>query len=333
MNKALLRRALPILLAFFLLWYVLKGVPFAEIGHQFQLANYGWLSLVGLLICLSYVLRAARWQLTLRVMGYEPSLFRSTVALLAGTVASMIVPGAGELTRCGTLQRTDDIPISQAAGSVVAERIMDLLMLALVLLLTVMIEFSRMQSYLAKVTLALPGVYVLTGVGLLVLLVFVGVWQLLIHPTLREHPLIVRMTDVIKGFRKGFMAIRKLSKPGLFITLTLLIQTLSWLVTYVLLLSTSDTANLQLTAALTILAVSSLGGLAVPTQGGIGTYHFLVSRALVLYGMTLTEGVIVATFLHAVQTGFALLLSSLSFLIIPLLITNRQKKQESNLVK
>jgi hypothetical protein len=65
--------------------------------------------------------------------------------------------------------------------------------------------------------------------------------------------------------------------------------------------------------------------LAVPTQGGIGTYHFFVSRALVLYGLPAAEGVSIATFMHAIGFGINLVLSSTSFLIVPILVQHRQQ--------
>ena len=323
MNKAFLQRTVPILLAGFLLWYVIKDVPLQEIGDQFRLANYGWLALVGLLTGLFYVLRAARWQLTLQAIGYQPSLFRATVALLAGSLASMIVPGAGELTRCGSLQRTDGVPISQGIGSVVAERIIDLLMLVLVLFLTITLEFSRAKAYFSSLTLAIPSSLFIVVSGAIVVVLATLVWQVLKHPTLQKHPFVLKFISLLRGFGQGFMAIRQLPNPGLFVTLTLLIQVFAWLSTYVLLLTSDDTHNLPPTAALTILAVSSLGGLAVPTQGGIGTYHFFVSRALILYGFTSEQGAVIATFLHAVGFGFNLILSSASFLLLPILITRR----------
>ncbi|GAB3035865.1 lysylphosphatidylglycerol synthase transmembrane domain-containing protein [Spirosoma pulveris] len=325
MNKALLQRIVPILLAIFLLWYVVKDVPLREIGHQFQLANYGWLSLAGLLTGLFYVLRAARWQLTLQAIGYEPSLFRATVALLAGSLASMIVPGAGELTRCGSLQQTDGIPVSQGLGSVVAERIIDLIMLVLVLLLTILLEFGRAKAYFSNLTLALPGNQVLVAGAILAAIGLVVLWQVLTNKRLRTNPIMVKLKGMVRGFGQGLMSIRQLPNPSLFVVLTLLIQGFAWLFTYLLLLSTDSTHQLPFTAALTILAVSSLGGLAVPTQGGIGTYHFLVSRALVLYGFSTTEGVSLATFMHAVGFGFNLLFSSLSFLIVPVLVPQRKR--------
>lgn len=332
MNKAFLQRAVPILLAGFLLWYVLKDVALQEIGNQFRLAHYGWLSLFGIFIALFYVLRAARWQITLQAIGYHPSLFRATVALLAGSLASMIVPGAGELTRCGSLQRTDGVPISQGIGSVVAERIIDLFMLLLVLLLTILLEFSRAKAYLSSLTVALPGTLALTVVGVLVIAIAIAVWQMLKYPSLKNHPLIMKFMGILTGFGRGFLAIRQLPNPALFITLTLVIQVFAWLSTYVLLLTTNDTRHLPPTAALTILAVSSLGGLAVPTQGGLGTYHFFVSRALILYGFTATQGVVLATYLHAVGFGFNLLLSSVSFLILPILIARKRASQPEHIV-
>ena len=329
MIKPFLRRVLPILLATGLLWYVLKDVPLTQMAGQFQKANYGWLSLVGLLIGLFYIIRAARWQLTLQAMGYAPSLFRTTIALLAGTLAGMIAPGAGELTRCGSLQRTDDVPVSKSLGSVVAERIIDLLMLLLVLLLTFILEFSRMQTYLRDLTPAIPGPYLVITGFVLAVAVAVLSWRILHIVALRQHPFVVKITGLFQGFKQGFMAIGQLPNPSLFVAYTLINQVLAWLANYVLLLAVEDTQNLPLKAALTILAVSSLGGLAVPTQGGIGTYHFLVSRALLLYGFTVTQGAVVATFLHAVGFGINLLLSSVSFLILPLLISRKTQSQRT----
>ena len=75
-----------------------------------------------------------------------------------------------------------------------------------------------------------------------------------------------------------------------------------------------------------MLAVAALGGLAIPTQGGIGTFHFLVSRALVLYGLTTTEGALAATFMHAVSFGINTVFSGISFLIIPILVQQRQER-------
>lgn len=315
-----IKRAAPFLLAVALLFYALKDISFRAIGNQFRQANYALIGAVGLVTVVSYVLRGKRWQQPLLALGYQPTTLRTTVAMQTGVVSSMIVLGSGELTRCATLQRTDGVPLAQGLGSVVAERIIDLLMLVLVLMITVLLEFGRMRRYLSGITLAVPDTYLLiAGAGLLV---GAGVlsWWALRNPAVRQHPFTAKVLNGLAGFRRGFWAIRQLPRPGLFVGLTLLHQGLAWLGTYLLLRSLDSTHHLPPTAALTILAVSSLGGLAIPTQGGIGTYHFLVSRALVLYGFAPAEGAVVATFLHAIGFGINLILSSVSFLILPTLI-------------
>lgn len=338
MIKGVVRQMVPLALAVGLLWYVLSDVPVHELAAQFRQADYRWLSLAGLLITLYHLLRAARWQLTLQALGYTPTLFRTTVALLAGTTASMVIPGAGELTRCGTLQRTDGVPLAQGIGSVVAERVIDLLMLAGLIGLTFLLEFRRVGEYI--LTLLTPVVARLTPhptTGLLPWFILIGalaatgvvIW-LLRQRAVREHRFMVRLLGVGRQIGQGFMSLRRVQKPGLFIALTLLSSILTFLTVYLLFFATSQTSTLPPTAALTILTVSSLGGLAVPTQGGIGTYHFLVSRALVLYGFTLAEGAVTATFLHAVVLGLNLFLSSVSFLIVPFLLRRRAQQPDKS---
>lgn len=335
MITRVVRQVLPIGLAIGLLWYVLKDVPLTELADQFRRADYRWLALVGLLVGAYHLTRAARWQLTLQALGYRPSLFRTTVALLAGTMASLIVPGAGELTRCGTLQRTDGVPMAQGLGSVVAERVIDLFTLAGLVGLTLLLEFDRVGQYMANLLAPVRAWFTSgsqSGLWLSIALlgggIAVGLYWLAKQQAVRQHRLSIRLLGIGRGIGEGFMGLRQLRQPGLFVALTLLTEVLLFLITYVLFFASAQTNALPPVAALTILTISSIGGLAVPTQGGLGTYHFLVSRVLMLYGMNETDGVVVATFLHAVQVGFSLLLSSLSFLIVPILIRQRSGQVE-----
>ncbi len=333
MKNTLIRQVLPIGLAIALLWYVLKDVPLTELTGQFRRADYRWLVLVGLTVVLYHLTRAVRWQFTLQALGYRPSLFRTTVALLAGTMASMVVPGAGELTRCGTIQRTDGVPMAQGIGSVVAERVIDLLLLVGLIGLTLLLEFSRVGQYIGSLLAPFQARIASVGAGWLTGSVLVGVlmvagllYWLAQQRAIRQHRFVVRLVGIGRDVGRGFAGIRKLRQPVLFVALAVLTEVLLFLMTYVLFFAAPQTSGLPPSAALTILTVSSLGGLVVPTQGGLGTYHFLVSRVLMLYGLNETDSILVATFLHAVQVGFSLLLSSLSFLIVPVLIRQRSHR-------
>ncbi|OIN56358.1 lysylphosphatidylglycerol synthase transmembrane domain-containing protein [Arsenicibacter rosenii] len=324
MNK-LFKRSVPLLLAVTLLVYALKDIEFSDFVSQFNKANYTYIVLVGIIIAVSYYMRGWRWQQPLLALGYTPTAFRATVAMQSGSVASMIVIGSGEVTRCLTLQRTDGVPFSQGVGSVVAERVVDLFMLVLILSLAFLLELARMQAYLAELTLKLPSA-LLIGLGLAGVLSLLVIWFVIRLPAVQNHTFMKKIIRFANGLWQGFSAIKNLPNPGLFVTLTVALQGMTWLATYLVLLSLDITSHLPPSAALTILAVSSIGGLAVPTQGGIGTFHFFVSRALVLYGLSTAEGAVVATFMHAIGFAINLVLSSISFLIIPVLIQRRNKE-------
>lgn len=325
--RSFFRQAAPLLLAVALLVYALKDVPVTSLIQQCRQANYGWITLSALFIGLSHGVRGKRWQQTLLALGYAPTAFRATVALLSGSIASMIIPASGELTRCATLQRTDGVPVAQGIGSVVAERVVDMLMLALTILLAFALEFKRMKHYVADLNfISFDTGWWLIGGGLLSVAL-----SIYLAKRISKHPVLGQLSLVQKGIRAGqgiwlgLQSVLHLPNAGLFIALTVGYQLLTLLATYTTLLSVGATYSLPPTAALTILAVASLGGLAVPTQGGIGTFHFLVSRVLVLYGLTTAEGAIVATFMHTVGLGVTLLLGSASFLIVPLLIKQREQ--------
>lgn len=321
MNR-FLKRAVPLLLAVALLFYALKDIAFNDIVRQFQEANYGFIALSAALVLLNYGLRGLRWQQPLLAMGYSPTAFRATIAIMTGMVASMIVLGSGELTRCVALQRTDGVPLSRGIGSVVAERALDLLMLGLILMLTLVIEFERVLVFGRGIAPSVSGpvlLIVLAGGGMIGLVVVLLTRRL----KFKRHPSWQRLVNFGQGIGQGMLSIRQLPRPGLFIVLTIALQAVAWLSVYVMLLSLEITRLLPPSAALSIVAAASIGGLAVPTQAGVGTYHFVVSRVLALYGLTVAEGVAIATFQHTVGFGIGLLLSSLSFLVMPGLISGR----------
>lgn len=313
-----LKRFLPLGLGILLLIYALRNVSFGAIGQQFQLADYRWILLTGLLTAITFLVRGMRSRQPLLALGYKPTTFRVTIALLAGTMAGMIVPGSGELTRCATLQRTDGVSFSQAVGAVLAERVLDFFVLLGVVSLTFVLEFARLQRYFGGYALRLPsttGWWLLTG-GLLTAGLLLWSVRLIDfnHPRW-QHPVAQRVINFSRGLRTGLLSLRKLPQPGLFIILTVLNQAMAWLMTYSLMMALPTTRALPLLSVLTIETVALLGGVLVPTQGGIGTYHLLVGRVLMLYGLPVTQATVLATFLHAIGFFLNLVISGIGFLV------------------
>jgi uncharacterized membrane protein YbhN (UPF0104 family) len=320
--KNILKYALFLALAGGLMWYVFKDLPIAELLDTFRQADYQWVILSAGMTLVASWSRAYRWRLLMEPLGYRPSLFNATLAVCMGYFANYIVPRMGEVTRCGALQRTDGVPFEKSFGTVVAERVFDVVTLLVLIALNFALEFDRLRDFFfdffgSKVSGGNGGSNVLlltlaaTALAGLALAVFL---YNRFGERIRQHRLVQKLTQFVSGLVDGLLSIRKLRSPGLFVFHTVLIWTMYYLMAYVLFFSIPETANLGLLAGLTVLVLGSIG-MAAPTQGGIGAYHVLVGNVVVLYGLTQKAGITLATFIHGSQMLAVLFFGSLAFLI------------------
>src|SRR5690606_3891487 len=92
-----------------LLWFVLKGIDLRILWETIQNADYKWVFLSAILALTAHWSRAYRWKLMIQPMGYNPSGFRSTVAVLIGYVTNLVLPRAGEFARSASLQDLEKV--------------------------------------------------------------------------------------------------------------------------------------------------------------------------------------------------------------------------------
>jgi hypothetical protein len=227
------------------------------------------------------------------------------------------------LLRCTLVQRSDNIPITESVGSIITERLVDLLAMAVFLTLTILLESGRLLAYVrqymqppAWLTEMTNGQWlgVMAAGGLSVLLSIWGLQRLAKQAAVRQVASRLRLRERIDGFQRGLLSIKRVSSPTLYWMTTIFIHSLSLLVLTALFKALPVTESLPNSAALTIFALTSLGSLTIPTQASIGSYHFLASRGLVAYGLPILTGTIWATFSHAVITLVNLFFSALGFL-------------------
>ncbi|CCH03455.1 hypothetical protein FAES_5456 [Fibrella aestuarina BUZ 2] len=321
MNKTL-KQVLAVALALGLLIYALRGMPLTSLLDQLRQAAPAWIALTTLTMGLQTVLRALRWRMLLQGLGHQPSTGRALSAMLAGSASGLVIPGSGELLRCTLLQRSDNVPITESVGSIITERLVDLLATAVFLTVTLLLESGRLLAY-AQTYLQLPtwlsalsaGQWVGVGVAGLMLaaVTYLGLRYLLdrgLGARLNDR---LRLRERFEGFRRGLLSIRRVDNPALYWMITGTIHALSLVVLASLFRALPITAKLPLSASLTTFALTSMGSLTIPTQANIGSYHFLASRGLLAYGVPLLTGTIWATFSHAVITLVNLLFSALGF--------------------
>lgn len=308
-----------------LLWYVFKDIDLGAMLEAFRRADYTWIIVSGLLTIVAHWSRAYRWSLLMEpVIGRRPGILDTTLSVFTGYFANFIIPRMGEVTRCGSLNRLEGVPVNVSLGTVVAERVFDVLMLLLLIGATFVLEFNRLSGFFIDFfTSKFNGGDPAAGPSPLVVLAGVALGGMLLawvlyrrfKDVLLQKPFFQKGRQFVAGLVDGLLSVRKLRNPGLFVFHTLLIWTMYYFMSYVLFFSLPQTAGLGLLAGLTILVMGGIG-MAAPVQGGIGPFHLLVGNALALYGLTQQDGIVLATFMHAVQMLVTLVLGGLSFLIV-----------------
>jgi uncharacterized membrane protein YbhN (UPF0104 family) len=317
MLKAFFKYSISTLLAIGLLYWAFSksDLHWADIYKTAQTANYQWIIISIVIALISHLLRALRWEQLLGAMEYQPGTTRTLSAVMIGYFANFIVPRMGEVSRCGSLQKTANIPFEKSFGTVITERIVDVLGLAVLVGHTFIVEWQPIQQFIFP-NFKLPPTILLAGIGAGGIAFLGFLWirreQLL---NLWEHFVETnKVGKLLQGWFVGILSIKEVRNPSKFIIYSLLIWIAYFANTYTLLLAFPISSSLSLSAGLTVLVMGTFG-MATPTQGGIGAYHSLVASALSFYLIPLKEATILATFFHGTQMATILLFGGLSFII------------------
>jgi glycosyltransferase 2 family protein len=291
-------------------------------NHLFQSlasANYFWVILSCVFALIALISRAARWNILIETSGYNPDIKHSFYALNIGYVSNMAFPRLGEITRCGSLNKTQNIPMDLLVGTVILERIIDLVCLLLLVAIVFFAKFEMFgnffinevfQPLIKKFNFPVEFWYVLLGI---IFLSFSLIF--FFRKKLMKIKIIALIWKFIKGATEGFISVFKMKKSALFLVHTIIIWIMYFLMTYVVFFALETTNSLGPIDGLFIMIVGGLG-MSAPVQGGFGTFHWMVSLGLMLFGIPKDDGLIFATLVHETQALFLLILGGLSFLMI-----------------
>lgn len=318
-----------------LLWLVFKDLNLKELFSRLAYVKYSWIVLSLIFSLISHLLRAYRWKLMLEPIGYHPRTSSAFWALMGGYLANLAFPRLGEVTRCALLKRTEGIAFPASFGSVIMERIIDILMLLAIIILALALQFGRISTFFTDLVFGKNQSAASSSkpVWIFIIMISLAIIMLIIWSLwgrIRNTGLYRKIRPLIGEMINGILSIKKVKNKPLFFTLTVLIWILYYLMSYVVVFSIKETSGLSPLAGLVILVAGGLG-MSAPVQGGIGTYHAFVSSVLILYGITYKDGVLFATLLHTSQFIFMLIVGSISLLIS--IVLGRNKTRDERIAK
>ena len=314
------------------MYYVFRDWNFSELLGRFGEVNYAWVALSFVLSVLSHVLRAYRWNLLLSPLGYQNlSTYRTFKAVMIGYLANLVAPRLGEITRCGVMKREDNVNMSASIGTVVAERIFDLIILVMLIFIGLVLEFDKLSNFFIDFFTARSGNLEVssTTLNLLIIFGFILVILLIVLWWFRERvkrkPFYYKIRSFIREMMDGFTSVLRLENKAGFWFSTIMVWVLYFVMAYVLFFSIESTSHLGIVAGLSVLIMGGIG-MSAPVQGGFGVYHILVGSILLTYGIAEKDGYFFATLVHTSQTLLVMLVGGLSLV----LTLPTRKKEDSN---
>lgn len=306
--KKILKIILPILLGVFLIWYSLSKVSFSELLVYFKKADYFWIVLGMFFGLLSHLSRAYRWRFQLEPMGYHIKLPNSIMAVFSAYLINYTVPRAGEVARASILTTYEGVPFEKGFGTIVSERVADLIAMSGIILVTLFLQFDFISSFLIE---SFHPKVIFTGVAALVLLFLF----FLFYVKKSTSKIAVKIKTFFLGLTEGVLSIFKMKKKWPFVFHTLFIWAMYVLMFYVTTFSVSELDGIPFGAVL-IGFISASFSIAA-TNGGIGSYPIAVYAAFNIFNIPEDPSIAFGWIVWTSQTLLLMMLGGISLLFLP----------------
>ena len=270
----------------------------------------------------SHLIRAIRWKMLLYPAGYTSKLSYSFLSLMVGYLVNLVIPRGGEVSRCYNLYKLEKTPVEISFGTVVLERIVDVICLLILVVISFFIESEKLFAFMDTLPIGSGEssrftTLIYVGIGLIVLgLIFLWIVK-------KNKRLNAFFQKTWMGFREGLLSVFRLKNKGLFIFYSLLIWAMYFVMSYFVIMAFPETDHLGFSAVMSLFAIGSIA-MAAPLPGGTGSYHVLVPQGLVfLYAVPQADAVAFTFIFHGWQTAILIVGGAISLVITSILVKKK----------
>ncbi len=308
-RNIIINTLLSLALGLFLLYIVFNNIDLNLFLDRLDNLDYSWIYLSMFISIFEHIVRGYRWNLLMQTKKTNLSTYITTHILIVSYFFALFIPRFNDFVRCYLISKTNKVKISSSLGTVVSERIFDLISLLIISLLFFVIEFDLFVNFFST--------YILTNISfdlyylLLVFIVLTIIISFLFYLNKNSNLFSSKFSE----FKSGVFSITKIYKNKKFLFSTLILWIIYFLMGYVIFFSLDETSSLGINSGIAVLVAGSLG-MIVPVNAGIGAYHFLVASILLSYNLNYETGLFFATILHTSQIICLAVLGIISSLIL-----------------
>nr|WP_298924053.1 lysylphosphatidylglycerol synthase transmembrane domain-containing protein [uncultured Allomuricauda sp.] len=316
--KKILKIAVPILIGVGLVFYSFSSTSPEDrekILESIQNANLVWVFLSIFIGILSHVSRAIRWNYLLAPLGHKPRLINNVLIILISYFANTLVLRSGEFLRATALNTYENVPFEKGFGTIVTERIIDVIMLLLIIAAALLFQTDVILGILQENGIGLVGSLLLLLVGVLGLYIAIRIIKK------STSNFAIKIKTFLNGLLDGVLSIFKMKNKAAFIFHTFFIWACYIGMFWVIKFTVPETTELPLGAFLVAFVAGAFAMAA--TNGGLGLFPIVVTAALSVYGVSKTSGDAYGWIMWTAQTLMVVVFGTISFIVLPLLNRNR----------
>ncbi|RTL13578.1 MAG: flippase-like domain-containing protein [Flavobacteriaceae bacterium] len=312
--RKFLSLTIPLLIGLGIIYYqytTLSPDELEKIKISFIKADYFYIYLSLFIALFGFWSRAYRWKFALQHLGYHTKFHNDFFTVCVSYLVNLTIPRSGEVSRAALLKKYEDVPFDKAFGTIVAERIVDMLIFLLFVAIGFVLQFDTIYQYLVNngvkfETLIWAGIF-----GFVVFIIFVLVW------IYAEWKIILKLKQKLSGLIEGMQSILKMKDKWKYIFHSFFIWFSYLAMFYVTIFALPETADISFDV---VVMGFIFGTIAVGfTNGGLGAYPLAVASILSLYGISEGIGTAFGYLIWVSQTLLTIFLGLLSYLLLPVL--------------
>ena len=303
---------IPLLLGFGLIYYQYTTLSVEELNKIkfcFQKANYFYIFLSLIISLFGYWARAYRWKYSLQHLGYQTNFKNDFMSVCVSYFMNLTIPRSGEITRAALLKKYENVPFDKGFGTIVAERIVDLILFLLFVGLAFVLQFEKLYNFI-KEKIAFEKIILLGITGITLGILFLLIW------IYAEWKIIKKIKNKFSGLIEGMLSIVMMKDKWKYIFFSFLIWFSYLLMFYIPIYALPETENIGFEI---VIMGFIFGSLAVGfTNGGLGAYPLAIAMIFSLYGISNEIGTAFGWLAWTSQTILTIILGLLSYAFLPL---------------
>lgn len=313
----IVRYALSVIVAGALVYFAFRGTDWKAFLEGLKGTNWWFICLSVLVAIVALLFREERWRLQLLPLYRDISRFSVWHGSNVGNLLNIVVPGVGEITRCGYVA-TGKAPFDKVLGTILMERTWDVLAVILLLFIAALASTDVIVPFLEEQVFSpFTGRFDFSLWWIIVIVVLLAVTALwAVFRFSGRNAVCARLAGWFKGILAGFSSFVKMEKKLLFILYSAGVWVMYILMTYFTFLAIPGLGHLTFADALFISAVGNIASV-IPTPGNIGPYHYLVGIAIsTIYlqaDAMAAPGLLCATLSHGTHAVLIILLGIESY--------------------